>query len=515
MALAEGIQEKMSEKKEENIKKSVFSGLIWKFIEVLSVDGVSFVVSIILARLLMPEDFGEISLVTIFITLANVFVVYGLGTALIQKKDSNSVDFSSVFYFNGLLSIVLYVILFCCAPLIASFYGSENLTLILRILGLRIPIASITTIQNAYVSKHMQFQKAFWGSLIGTILSAAIGIWMAYNGYGVWALVGQTLGATSINCIVLFFVIKWKPTLEFSWERLKGLIQYGWKLLVSGFIKVGYDQVSGLIIGKKYTSEDLGLYTKGRKYPELIVTGVNSSMSSVLFPAYAKYQDDKPRLKNMVRRSISLSTYLMSPLLLGLAALATPIISFLLTDKWLGCVPYLQIACFYYVLQPVQTANLQAIRAVGRSDIILKLDIVKRGFGLLFVLIAMWYGVIWIALAPVAMSLLASIINIMPNKKLIGYTFKEQMADLLPNLLLSGTMGFLCLQLSNWLLYEELANIWIILIGVIFGGLYYLVGSIISKNKSWIYVLESMKDLFSKKNSQKKEDIESGKQDIK
>lgn len=500
--------------KEENIKKSVFSGLIWKFIEVLSVDGVSFVVSIILARLLMPEDFGEISLVSIFITLANVFVVYGLGTALIQKKDSDSVDFSSVFYFNGALSVVLYLILFFCSPLIASFYGSKNLTLILRILGLRIPLASITTIQNAYVSKHMEFQKAFCGSLIGTILSAAVGIWMAYNGYGVWALVGQTLGATGINCIVLFFVIKWKPTLEFSWIRLKGLIQYGWKLLVSGFIKVGYDQVSGLIIGKKYTSEDLGLYTKGRKYPELIVTGINSSMSSVLFPAYAKYQDDRPRLKNMVRKSISLSTYIMAPLLIGLAALATPIVSFLLTDKWLECVPYLQIACLYYLLQPIQTANLQAIRAVGRSDIILKLDIIKRGFGLLFILIAMWYGVVWIALAPVAMSLLASIVNIIPNKKLIDYTFKEQMVDLLPNLLLSGTMGVGCLLLSNWLLYEELANIWIILIGVIFGGLYYLVGSIISKNKSFVYIIESLKDMLLKRKQKSMEENKADKESI-
>jgi len=492
--------------KEENIKKSVFSGLIWKFIEVMSVDGVSFVVSIILARLLMPEDFGEISLVSIFITLANVFVVYGLGTALIQKKDSDSVDFSSVFYFNGALSIVLYFILFFCAPLIASFYNSPGLTGILRVLGLRIPFAAITTIQNAYISKHMQFKKAFWGSLIGTIISAVIGIWMAYAGYGVWALVAQALGATLINCIVLFFVIKWKPTFEFSWTRLKGLIQYGWKLLVSGFIKVGYDQISGLIIGKKYSAEDLGLYTKARKYPELIVTGINSSMSSVLFPAYAKYQDDKPRLKNMVRTSIRLSTYIMAPMLIGLAALGTPIVTFLLTEKWIACVPYLQIACFYYVLQPVQTANLQAIRAVGRSDIILKLDILKRGFGLLFVLIAMHYGIIWIALAPVAMSLLASVVNVIPNKKLIAYSFKEQMADLLPNLLLSGTMGVACLFLSNLLLKIGLADIWTIIICVTFGVVYYVLGSVIFKNESFTYILDSLKDVLVKK-KQKKENI--------
>ena len=493
--------------KEENIKKSVFSGLIWKFIEVLSVDGVSLVVSIVLARLLMPEDFGEISLVSIFITLANVFVVYGLGTALIQKKDSDSVDFSSVFYFNTGLSILLYLILFFSAPFIASFYRSENLTLILRVLGLKIPIASISTVQNAYVSKHMQFKKSFFGSMIGTVASGAVGVWMAYAGYGVWALVGQSVLAVVVNCIVLFAVIKWKPTLEFSWSRLKGLIQYGWKLLVSGFIKVGYDQLSGLIIGKKYSSEDLGLYTKGRKYPELIVSGVNSSMSSVLFPAYAKYQDDTVRLKNMVRRSISLSIYVMAPLLLGLASIAMPFISFLLTDKWLGCVPYLQIACFYYLLQPMQTANLQAIRAVGRSDIILKLDILKRGCGLVFILCAMWYGMIWIAMAPVFMSILASIVNVIPNRKLIGYSFKEQMEDFIPTFLLAGSMAVICFFVASFLQNMGVGDFWTILICVALGAIYYLLGSILFKNKNYTYILDSLKDLL-KRTKQKKEEEE-------
>jgi len=269
--------------------------------------------------------------------------------------------------------------------------------------------------------------------------------------------------------------------------------------LVSGFIKVGYDQISGLIIGKKYTSEDLGLYTKGRKYPELIVTGINSSMSSVLFPAYAKKQDDPVRLKNMVRKSISLTTYIMSPLLLGLLALATPTISFLITDKWLGCVPYLQIACLYYLLQPVQTANLQAIRAVGRSDIILKLDIIKRGFGLIAILCVMNFGVFWIALVPVAMSLLASVVNIIPNRKLIGYKFGEQMADLLPNLLLSGTMSLGCWLFSEFLMSVGVADIWVILICVLLGGCYYLLGSFIFKNKSFVYIIDSLKDMLAQR----------------
>ncbi len=490
---------KENDNEKVNIQKSVVSGLFWKFIEVLSGDGVSFIVSIVLARLLMPEDFGQISLVNIFITLANVFVVYGLGTALIQKKDSDSLDFSSTFYFNLAISIVLYFILFFTAPAIADWYNSPNLVMVLRALGLKIPIASITTIQNAYISKHMHFKKSFAVSLIGTGFSGVVGIVMAFTGFGVWALVGQVLSGAVISVIIVFFVIKWHPTLEFSFSRLKGLISYGWKLLVSGFIKVGYDQLSGLIIGKVYTTTDLAYYSKGRKYPELVVSGINTSIGAVLFPVFSKKQDDRQVLKSMVRKSISITTYIMSPLLLGLAALAEPLVLFLLTDKWIFAVPYMQIACIYYLLQPVQTANLQAIRATGRSDIILKLDIIKRGVGLIFILCFMYQGVIAIAFAPVVVSFVASIVNVFPNRKLIGYSYKEQMLDLLPNLFISIVMAVAVWFIKALLKQLGLANILIILIGVVVGMLLFLLLSLLFKNENLFYIIDSFKDMIARK----------------
>ena len=486
---------------EKNLKKSVISGVVWKFIDVLSNDGVAFVISVILARLLTPEDYGEIALVNVFIIIANVFVVNGLGTALIQKKDADSLDFSSVFYCNFALSLLLYGIIFAVAPIIADFYNIPHLSVVLRVLAIRIPIASINSVQNADVSRKMAFKKVFLASILGTVFSGIIGIIMAYASFGVWALVGQVLSSAIINTIVVYIVLRWRPTLEFSWARLSGLIRYGWKILVSSIIKVGYEQLSSLIIGKVYTAEDLAFFTKGRHYPELVVSGIDSSISSVLFPAFSKVQDDVASLKQMVRRSLHLGTYIMMPLLFGLAVLAEPFVSFLLTDKWLPCVPYLQIACLHFAFQPVQTANLQAIRAVGRSDIVLVLDVIKRGTGVLFLIVFIRSGPIAVAMSLLVVAAVSIVANSVPNWKLIGYRLKEQLADLLPNLCLSLIMAGAVFAISKLLNSVNLPSILVLIIGVIAGAIIYVVESLIVKNRSFYYILDTIKEYLPKRNS--------------
>lgn len=480
-------------------RKSVVSGLFWKFSEILCTDGVSFIVSIVLARLLMPEQYGQIALVNVFVTLANVFVVNGLGTALIQKKNADKLDFSSVLYFNFLFSVVLYLLLYGMAPYVADFYGDNQLVLVLRVLGLKIPIASIASVQNAYVSRNMMFKKLFIVNLLSTSISGAVGILMAYYGMGVWALIGQIIISSVAGVVVTAIVTKWVPILQFSWHRLRSLVDYGWKILASSLIKVGYEQLSDLIIGKLYTSKDLAFYSRGKKYPALVVDSINSSISAVLFPAISKQQDAPDKVKSMVRRSIRTSTYLLTPLLFGMAALAEPIIRFMLTEKWLPCVPFLRIACIYYALQPVQTANLQAIRAVGRSDIILKLDIVKRGLGVVFLLCLMRQGPIGVALAPVGMSLVAMIINVFPNIKLIGYSHKEQFLDLLPNLLLSLTMSLAVYWLSSFINNILGNDILVIILGIFFGIIYYVFASLCLKNESFLYMVNMLKSYLPKK----------------
>ncbi len=479
---------------EKSIKNKVVSGLFWKFAEAMCADLVSFIVSVILARLLLPADYGEVSLVNVFIVVANVFVVNGLGTALIQKKDADDLDFSSVFYANLALSLVLFAIVWAIAPLVASFYEMPHLAIVLRVLAIKIPVASVTSIQNAYVSRKMVFRKFFFATIIGTVLSAGVGIYMAYKGFGVWALVAQSLCNNVIDTLVLFITIKWYPRLKFSWTRLKGLINYGWKILVSSLIKTGYSQLTNLIIGKLYTSEDLAFYTKGQKYPELIVTDVNSSISSVLFPAIAKYQDDPSMVKAMTRKSMTTSLFIISPLLVGLAALADPIISWMLTDKWIECVPFLRICCIYYVMQPVQTANLQAIRAVGRSDVILKLDIIKRGVGLVILLLLMRHGVIALAFAPVGMTLVATVVNMYANTRIIGYSYGEQLYDVIRNLSPSLLMGAIIYALSVFLQRTMLGDLPIILVCTVLGVGLFLLFSYLMKLDTLSFVFNTAKE---------------------
>lgn len=487
----------MAEK--DNTRKEVVSGLFWKFAESFCAELVSFVVSVILARILLPEDYGEISLVNVFIVLANVFVVNGLGTALVQKKDADELDFSSVFYANLALSVVLYGIIFFSAPLIAQFYSTPHLSMVLRVLAIRIPVAAINSVQNAYVAKKMIFRKFFFATIIGTVISAVVGIYMAHSGYGVWALVAQVLTNAIIDTSILFLTVRWFPKLMFSFKRLKGLIDYGWKILGSSLIKTGYNQLTNLIIGRLYSGEDLAFYSKGKKYPELVITNINSSISSVLFPAIAKKQDDLETVKSMTRRAMKTSTFVVTPILVGMAALANPLISWILTEKWLPCVPFLRICCIYYIMEPVQTANLQAIRAIGRSDVILKLDIIKRGGGLVLLILLMRQGPIGVALAPVGMSLIATVVNMGTNRKLIGYTYKEQFADLLPTFFTVAFMGGAVFAVAKLMQSVGVAHFMVLITGFLLGVLLYLGVSLLFRNDSYFYILDMIKGFLKRR----------------
>ena len=369
---------------------NVISNFIWRFAERCGAQLVTFIVSIVLARILAPEDYGTIALVTVFTTILQVFVDSGLGTALIQKKNADDLDFSSVFYFNFVVCLVLYAAMFMAAPVIAKFYGDVTLTPIIRVISLTIVISGVKGIQQAYVSKNMLFKRFFFSTIGGTIFSAFIGIGLAKAGYGVWALVAQQLSNATVDTVILWITVRWRPRKNFSWERLKGLLSFGWKLLVSSLLDTCYNNLRNLIIGKMYSPSDLAFYNQGDKFPKLIVTNINTSIDSVLLPTMSSAQDDRERVKNMTRRAIKTSTYVMAPLMMGLAFCATPIVKLVLTDKWLPCVPFLRIFCITYMFWPVHTANLNAINAMGRSDWFLRLEIIKKIMGMAILLSTMW-----------------------------------------------------------------------------------------------------------------------------
>lgn len=469
---------------------SVISNLIWKFGERISAQVVTLFVSIILARLLSPSDYGAIALVTVFITIANVFVVNGFGTALIQKKNADNLDFSSVFYANVLFSLVLYALLFVLSPYVASFYKMDILSPVMRVLSIRIPIAAVNSVQQAYVSRNMMFKKFFFSTLFGTLLSGIVGCLMAFKGFGIWALVGQYLTNTTVDTMVLWFTVRWRPELKFSLSRVKILLSYGWKLLLSGLLDTGYQQLRSLIIGKKYTSSDLAYYNQGQKYPELVVVNINASISSVLFPAISRSQDDINKVKSMTRRAINVSSFIMWPLMIGLMIIASPLISLMLTDKWLECVPYLQIACFTYGFWPIHTANLEALKAIGRSDLFLKLEIAKKIIGITVLLLSMNFGVLAIALSGVLTTITSCFINAYPNTKILKYKYSEQFKDILSNMAAAILMGILIYPIKYLIVNKFL----LILVQVILGTIFYILLSKAFKLESFYYIINMVKE---------------------
>jgi len=475
--------------------KSVTTNLIWRFLERCGAQGISFLVSIILARLLAPEVYGIIALVTVFTAIMQVFVDSGLGNALIQKKDADDLDYSTVFFFNLGACVVLYVFMYIIAPIIATFYAMPELTLVIRVLSLTLIISGVKNIQQAYVSKNMLFKRFFFATLGGTIISAVIGIGMAYMGYGVWALVAQNLVNATIDTMILWITVKWRPKFMFSFKRLKGLFSYGWKLLASALLDRIYTEIRQLIIGKLYTSSDLAFYNKGSQLPNLIVTNINTSIDSVLLPTMSEEQDDKGRIKSMTRRAIQTSTYVMAPLMIGLACTGDIIIELLFTDKWLPCVPYLQIFCITFLFYPIHTANLNAIKAMGRSDYFLKLEIIKKCIGVVVLIITMWYSPFIVCVSELMMTFISQIINASPNKKLLNYSIFEQWKDIAPGLLLATAMGVVVWILGRCLPF---ANIIVLVIQVMIGATIYLLGSVLCRVESFQYILSIVKKIMKR-----------------
>ena len=473
-------------------KNTTVKNFIWRFAERCGAQLVTFVVSIVLARILSPDDYGTVALVTVFTTILQVFVDSGLGTALIQKKNADDLDFSSVFYFNFVVCLVLYAGMFLAAPLIASFYNDLTLTPIIRVISLTIVISGVKGIQQSFVSRNMLFKRFFFSTLGGTIFSAIICIAMAYAGCGVWAIVAQQLSNTAIDTLILWLTVKWRPKKMFSWERLKTLFSFGWKLLISSLLDTVYSNIRSLVIGKMYSPSDLAYYNQGDKLPSTVITNINTSIASVLLPTLASKQDDRKQLKNMTRRAIKTSTYIIAPLMMGLAFCAPPIVRLILTEKWVPCVPYLRIFCITYMFYPIHTANLNAINAMGRSDYFLKLEIAKKVIGMLLLLLTMRISVMAMAYSLLVSMVTSMVINSWPNKKLLKYSFIEQIIDILPNIFIAILMG----GVVSTIYIFKLSDVMTLAIQIPLGAIVYIGLSIIFKIEEFQYLKNMAEEML-------------------
>ena len=472
---------------------SVRKGLLWKFLERCATQGIQFVLSIVLARLLSPEDYGALALMVIFTSLANVFVQTGFNSSLLQTKDVDDNDFSSVFWVSLGIAGILYLAIFLSAPLIAQFYNMPEIIAPLRVLALMLFPGAFNSVQLAKVRREMDFKKVFYSSIGAIIASGAAGIILAYMGAGLWALVAQNLVNVIASCVVMCFTVKWFPKPVIKWKRVAKLFSFGWKLLVSTLLNTVYQDLRSLVIGKKYAENTLGYYNRGKQFPQQIINAIDGTVQAVMLPAMAKQQDDKNRVKEMMRTSITLSSYIIFPMMAGLAGVAAPLVNILLTDKWAGCVPYMQIYCFTMAFMPVHSCNLQTINAIGRSDIFLKLEIIKKAYGIGALAIAVFCfdSPIAIAMTGIVTTVISCFVNASPNKKLVGYSYKEQMQDILPSFILSFVM-FGIVSAIGLLGLDDIVTL---IIQVLAGVVFYVGGSILLKLEPFAYVLQMLRKM--------------------
>lgn len=476
--------------KENNLKNQMISGMAWKFGERFIAQGVSFIVSLILARILMPEDYGVVSIINIFITIADVLLNSGLNTALIQKQDADETDFSTIFYCNLFIGLLLYVILFLTAPFLAIAYHMPILTSAIRVFALRLPISSFQSIQTAYVSRKMDFKKFFFSTITGTLISAIVGIVMALKGCGVWSLIAQYMTNTLVDTLFLFLTVRWYPKFIFSWDRARPLIKYGSRVMCTDLVGTLFNNLGDFLIGIKYTSADLAYYTKGKQLPTLLKTNISSTLVSVLFPGLSKVNDNKEKVKNISRKSVRLLTYIIYPVMTGLLVLAKPLTIFLYTEKWIPMVPFVMIVCIEAIFSIPGTIALQTVKAIGRSDLMLKAEFIKKPILMLSILIAVRYGVFAIAVTLPINALLELIINGIFLQKTVNYKLSELILDSLPAFVMSGMMGgvvYLIILITFSSLLIQL------LICAFVGVIIYILISVISRSKEFYILLSVIK----------------------
>ena len=465
---------------------TIVKGLFWVYFENIATQIVSFIVSIVLARLLAPNLFGTIALVAAFINIANVFVITGFSSALIQKKNADELDYNTMFWFNLAISLFIYLLLFFAAPSVANYYSDKSLISILRVLALSIPLSAYNSIQVAYVSSHMIFKQTFLSHSLGALLSGILGVLMAFLGFGVWSLVAQRLANVGFNTIILRIIVTWTPKVQFSFKRLTPMFAFGWRILATGLLFSTYNELRSLIIGKRYSAADLGFYDRGWSFPKLIASNVDSTVTRVLFPALASEQNDPQRLKDKTRRAAKTSAFIMAPLLVILSAMAQPLVVVLLGEKWLPCVPYLQIMCFVWMLLPTQTCTVQAIKSIGRSDVYFKLEIMNKivGVGLLLYAVFVKDSVFAIAVTMLVYEVFSVITYGIVSQHYIGYKLKHQLTDILQPLgvalFSSALANLISLLLTN--------SVLIICLYLVLGLVVYMLISELLKLDAYIYL---------------------------
>lgn len=460
-----------------SLKDKTVKGVIWSAVDRFSAQGIQFVFSILIARLLVPEDYGVVAMLGIFMAVSQTFIDSGFGTALIRKIDRTEEDFSTVFYFNIFVATLFYFALFFAAPAIANFYNTPLLESITKVVALNLIIGSLSGIHNAKLSIAIDFKSRAKISIASTLLTGAVGLWMAYAGYGVWALVVQNLFSSAIRTVLLWVIVKWYPKLVFSWKSFKELFSFGSKLLASALLDTLYNNIYTLVIGKVFSSSTLGVYSKANALAQFPSSNITSVLQGVTFPVLSTIQNEDDRLADAYKRFLKIAAFVVFPLMIGLSAVADPFIRLVLTDKWGGAIYLLQIMCFWMMWYPIHAINLNILQVKGRSDYFLKLEIIKKIQGVIVLCVTVPMGIVAMCYGSLISSVICLIWNTHYTKKLIGYGFFAQMKDLLPIILHALVMGLIVAIVVHFM-----PTLWLkLIVGVLTGIIYYISGAYVMK----------------------------------
>ncbi|MBV8039694.1 lipopolysaccharide biosynthesis protein [Bacteroides sp. AN502] len=471
---------------EDSLKNKTVKGIVWSSVERFSVQGIQFLVMIVMARLLTPKDYGLVGMVAIFIAVAQSLVDSGFSQALIRKQNRTETDNSTVFYFNIVVGILLYLVLFVIAPWVADFYDSPELTALMRVICLSVVFNSFVVVQRALLTVNIDFKTQAKASLTAAVVSGVIGIGMAYSGFSYWSIVAQQLVNLGLNTLLLWIFTRWRPRWIYSWGSFRELFTFGSKLMFSGLLDVVYRNMYLLVIGKVFTASSLGYYTRANQFAEFPSSNLTGIMQRVTYPVLCQIQDDDERLAQIYRRFLRLSAFLIFPLLVGLSAVAEPFVLLLLKEQWLFAATLLQIICFAMMWYPIHAINLNLLQVKGRSDLFLRLEIIKKAIAVLILCVTIPMGLIAMCVGQILSSLIALIINTNYTGKLIQVGFLRQMRDLLPTLLLSLSMWGVVYGITSCLSGTILQ----LIVGIIAGMVYYIA-------LSALFHFPELKELYS------------------
>jgi O-antigen/teichoic acid export membrane protein len=455
---------------ETSLKDKAVKGVVWNAVNTYSSKGLLFVLGIILARLLSPSDYGLVGMTAIFFAISNVFIDSGFGSALVQKKDRNEDDYCTVFYINLVVSILFFFLLFFIAPFVADFFGQPLLKGLMRVSALTLVISALVSTSRNKLFVAVDFKTITKISLISTVFSSVVALYCAFSGYGVWTLVIQSLVSSVVSALLLFYFVRWIPKKRFSVSSFRHLWRFGSNMLVASLITEIYNNLYSFIIGKRFSAADLGQFSKADNFVSFAGTTTVSVLQSVAFPVLTEVQDDHQRLLYAYRKYIQMIAFVVFPLLMGLCGVAKPLVLFLITEKWLPCVVYLQIMCFASLWTGIIRINLNLLYVTGRSDLVLRLEVYKKAIAFVILFISVFGGVIGMCIGQVFYSLVAFYMNTYYTKKILNYGFGTQVKEIAPSFLLSASMMAIALFIS----YSITTPVVSLLVSIVACSVYYL-----------------------------------------